>query len=39
MGYEAAEKIELEIDTELSNPGNQWGDRIMLRFYLDKAAN
>lgn len=30
------DKIELEIDAELSNPDNQWGDRIMLYFFLDK---
>lgn len=29
-------KVELEVETEVSNPGNQWGDRITLYMYLDK---
>ncbi len=32
-----SEKIELEIDIELSNPGNQWGDRLLLSVFLDKV--
>ncbi|WP_215224896.1 sulfatase-like hydrolase/transferase [Echinicola shivajiensis] len=31
-----AGKVELELEVEVSNPDNQWGDRIMLYVFLDR---
>lgn len=30
-----AEKVELEVDLEVFNPDNQWGDRLMLYLFLE----
>ena len=32
------EKVELEVEVTVSNPGNQWGDRLLLSLYLDKES-
>ncbi|MEN8249105.1 MAG: sulfatase-like hydrolase/transferase [Bacteroidota bacterium] len=33
------EKVELEVEVAVSNPENQWGDRLLLSLYLDKENN
>jgi len=34
-----SEPVKVEADVALSNPANQWGDRIILHVYLDKHKN
>ena len=36
LALNKSETVRLEVDVALSNPANQWGDRIMLYVYLDK---
>ena len=36
LSVSGLEQVKLQVETELSNPGNQWGDRIILNIYLDK---
>jgi len=35
LSIRAAEKVEIEVDLEVFNPDNQWGDRLMLYFFLE----
>ena len=30
------DKVELEVEVEISNSGNHWGNRLLLSLYLDK---
>ena len=36
LALNKSEPVRIEADVALSNPANQWGDRIMLYVYLDK---
>lgn len=39
LSRNAAKKLQLEVDLDVYNPDNPWGDRIMLYFFLDRADN